>query len=201
MPARPPSVERVVLPNFRGAADPGLVRELDANALGQFLGDGFCLLDIRDPESFDAGHVDGSINLPASGRGLGTRAGWAAGTDEPIVLVAPSLAAGRSAAELLRAAGVWSLAGMSVADHPAWKAAGLPLRIGGAVPPSRLMPRLRARAVRLIDVRDPAEWSAGHIAGSCNLALSEPFGWKFTREDFDEWLERLAERQLLALAA
>lgn len=173
MPARPPSVERVVSLNLHGAADPGPVRELDANALGRFLGDGVCLLDIRDPEGFDAGHVDGSINLPAGGRGLGTRAGWAAGTDEPIVLIAPSLDAGQSAAELLRAAGVWNLAGLSVADHPAWKAAGLPLRIGGAVPPDRLMPRLRARAVRLIDVRDPAEWSTGHIAGSRNLPLSE----------------------------
>jgi hydroxyacylglutathione hydrolase len=40
IPARPPSVERVVSLNLRGAADPGPVRELDANALGRFLGDG-----------------------------------------------------------------------------------------------------------------------------------------------------------------
>ena len=173
MPARPPSVERVVSLNLRGAADPGPVRELDANALARFLGDDVCLLDIRDPESFDAGDLDGAINLPAGGRGLGTRAGWAAGTDEPIVLISPSLDAGQSAAELLRAAGVWNLAGLSVADPPAWRAAGLPLRTGGAVAADRLVPRIRARAVTLIDVRDPVEWSTGHIAGSRSLPLSE----------------------------
>ena len=173
VPARPPSVERVVSLNLHGAADPGPVRELDANAPGRFLGDGVCLLDIRDPESFDAGHLDGSINLPTGGRGLGTRAGWAAGTDEPIVLISPSLDAGQRAAELLRAAGVWNLAGLSVADPPAWKAAGLPLRTGESVPPDRLVPRISTRGVTLIDVRDPAEWSTGHIAGSRSLPLSE----------------------------
>jgi hydroxyacylglutathione hydrolase len=41
------------------------------------------------------------------------------------------------------------------------------------VPPDRLVPRIRASGVRLIDVRDPAEWSTGHIAGSRSLPLSE----------------------------
>ncbi len=33
--------------------------------------------------------------------------------------------------------------------------------------------------------------------------IAEPFGWKFTREDMSEWLQRLDERQAekLALAA
>jgi hypothetical protein len=33
--------------------------------------------------------------------------------------------------------------------------------------------------------------------------IAEPFGWKFTRDDLDDWLDRLAERQTtrLALAA
>jgi hypothetical protein len=32
--------------------------------------------------------------------------------------------------------------------------------------------------------------------------ISEPFGWKFTRNDLNDWLTRLADRQAaLALAA
>jgi hydroxyacylglutathione hydrolase len=173
MPARPPSVERVVALNLRGAADPGPLRELDASALARFLGDGICVLDIRDPEEFDAGHLDGSINLPAGGSGLGSRAAWAAGTEEPIVLVSRSHDAGRRAAELLRAAGVWNLGAMTVADPQGWKAAGLAVRTVGAVPADRLVPRISARAVTLLDVRDPPEWSTGHVAGSRSLPLSE----------------------------
>jgi hydroxyacylglutathione hydrolase len=173
IPARPPSVERVVALNLPGAADPGPVRELDANELALFLGDGVCLLDIRDPASFDRGHLEGSINLPAGGRGLGTRAGWAAGAEEPIVLLSPSLDAGRKAAELLRAAGVWNLAGQSLADPAAWKAVGLRVRTGAALGAAGLLLRIRAGSVTLIDVRDPAEWSTGHLAGARSLPLSE----------------------------
>jgi hydroxyacylglutathione hydrolase len=127
--ASPSSVERVVELNLRGAADPGPVGELDPNALAEVV-DRVCLLDVRDPESFDAGYLDGSINLPASGRGLGPRAGWATGA-EPIVLVSPSLDAGRATIEVLRAAGVWNLFGLSVADPDGWEEAGLAVRTGG----------------------------------------------------------------------
>ena len=84
----------------------------------------------------------------------------------PIVLIAPSLDTGSSVAGLLRAAGVWNLAGLSVADPQAWHAAGLSLHTSGAVPPDRLVTSIKSRALTLIDVRDPGEWSTGHIAGT-----------------------------------
>jgi len=172
VPARPPSVERVVKLNLRGATYPGPLREVDASALGLFLGERVCVIDIRDPDSFDAGHLDGSINLPAGGRGLGTRAGWAA-ANEPIVLISPSIDAGQRVTELRRAAGNWNLAGMSIADPGAWQAAGLAIRSSGAVAPRRLVPAIRAEEVNLVDVRDPGEWAAAHIAGSRSLPLSQ----------------------------
>jgi len=162
----------VVALNLEGAADPGPVPELDATGLAGVLGQGVCVLDIRDPESFDAGHLDGSVNLPAGGRGLGTRAGWAADAEESIVLVSPSLRAGREAVELLRAAGVWNLVGVSVADPSAWRDAGLRVQTAAALSPDHVVPRVRSGALTLIDVRDPAEWSEGHIAGSYPLPLS-----------------------------
>jgi len=173
IPARPPKVAHVVALNVDGAADPGPVHELDVDALGQVLGEGVCVVDIRDPASFDAGHLDGSLNLPAGGRGLGIRAGWAAGTEESIVLVAASIDAGHQGAELLRAAGVWELTGVSVADPSAWSDAGLVVRTAKALPPDDVMPRIENNALTLVDVRDRAEWSEGHIEGSCLLPLSE----------------------------
>jgi hydroxyacylglutathione hydrolase len=173
IPARPPNVERVVALNLDGAAEPGPVRELDSGALARLLDEGVCVLDLRDPESFDAGHLDGSVNLPAGGRGVGTRAGWASRADEPVVLVSPSIEIGRRGAELLRAAGVWNLAGLSVADPSAWRDADLVVRTAEALTPDRALRRIRDRAFTLIDVRDPAEWREGHIEGSHPLPLSK----------------------------
>ena len=173
IPARPPHVERVVALNLKGAADPGPIRELDSNALVSALSEGVCVLDIRDPESFDAAHLPGSINVPAGGRGVGTRAGWATCPDEPVVLVSPSIEAGRAGGELLRAAGVWNVIGQSIADPPAWLGAGIPVRSVDTLSPDRVMARLADRTLTLIDVRDPNEWSEGHIEHSLSLPLSE----------------------------
>lgn len=173
IPARPPNVERVVALNRVGAVDPGVVPELDSRALAQALADGVCVLDIRDPEAFDAGHLPGSINLPAGGSGLGTRAGWAMGAEEPVVLVAPSIEAGRATAELLRAAGLWNLVGASVEDTPAWNGAGIAVRSADALAPDDVVARLDRGTLSLLDVRDPAEWSDGHVERSRSLPLSE----------------------------
>jgi len=173
VPARPPNVERVVALNLEGAADPGPVREIEPRALGRVLDDRVCVIDLRDPESFDAGHLDGSVNLPGDGRGLGTRAGWAAGAGEPIVLVAPSLETGWRGVELMRAAGVWNLAGLTLADPSAWRQAGLAVRTVEALSPDRVLPRIEDGSVELLDVRDLAEWNGGHLATSHWLPLSQ----------------------------
>lgn len=171
--ARPPNVARVVALNLEGATDPGPVPDLDAKALARALADGACVLDLRDPDDFDAAHLPGSINLPAGGRGLGTRAGWATCAEEPIVLIGPSIELARRGVELLRAAGMWNLAGVSAADPAGWRKAGLVVQTAEALSSGRALPRITNRTVRLVDVRDPAEWSEGHIEGSEPLPLSE----------------------------
>lgn len=173
IPARPPNVERVVALNIEGAPDPGPVRVHDPDALSRALGGRICVLDLRDPEEFDAAHLPGSINLPAGGGGLGTRAGWAVGTEEPIVLVAPSIEAGHAGVEVLRAAGIWNLEGLSVADPQAWSEAGIEVRSAHALAPRQVLPRLIDGALTLVDVRDRAEWSERHIEPSRLIPLSE----------------------------
>ncbi len=173
MPARPPNVKCVVALNLEGAADPGPSAVLDAGGLARALADGACVLDIRDPEGFDAAHLAGAINLPAGGHGLGTRAGWAVGAEEPVALIGPSIEAARAGAELLRAAGIWNLVGLSRADPPAWAEAGIEVRSAEALAPDLVRPRLEDNQLTLIDVRDPAEWSDGHVERSRSLPLSE----------------------------
>jgi hydroxyacylglutathione hydrolase len=171
VPARPPRVARAVALNRRGAQWPGPVRELDVAGLAHFLPQGICVLDVRAPETFDAGHLVGAVNLPAGGRGVGTRGGWATELEEPIVIVAGTLEGATRVTSLLYAAGVWNLVGISVADPAGWAAWGLDVRTARVLAPDQVVPRLSRGDLGLIDVRDSHQWRSGHVAGSLHLPL------------------------------
>ena len=169
--SRPPRVERIVGLNRRGAEPPVALGQLEASRLAELVEEGVCILDVRGPLAFDAGHLRGALNLPLESKALGTRAGWSTAVDEAIVIVAEHPADCLRAAERLYAAGVWSLVGLAVADLPGWRAAGLPIRQGSMLTPERLVGGLRGHELRLLDVRDHAEWRAGHVAESLHLPL------------------------------
>jgi hydroxyacylglutathione hydrolase len=172
IPPRPPSVDRVVALN-RNGAEPVSTPELgQAELVGAFAG-GACILDARPPDVFDAGHIAGALNLDAAGRNLGTRAGWAAGVEVPIIVVSTTIESANDVASRLYAAGLWNIAGVTAADPAGWSAAGLEVRTAAAVSAESAAPRLRTGEMRLLDVRDRDEWQTGHIAGSWHLPLSE----------------------------
>jgi glyoxylase-like metal-dependent hydrolase (beta-lactamase superfamily II) len=172
VPARPGRVPQVVALNMAGADAPAPVHELDPDELAAIIGAGACLLDLRAPEVFDDAHLLGAINLPAGGKGVGTRAGWVTRDDESIVLVVPSREVGASVIDRLLAAGVWNLAGVAVADPGAWAQSGLDVRNAIALHPDELVPRLSADDLALVDVRDANEWRTGHVRDSVHLPLS-----------------------------
>ena len=171
-PARPPRVARVAALNVDGASEPGPLRELDAAGLAQFVAYGAGVLDVRAPEAFDQAHIASAINLPGDGQSVGTRAGWATAEGEPLVIVSDSREEGIRVAELLHAAGVWNLSGVSVADPAGWVLAGLTLRSATALVPEQVIEQMSAQACRLVDVRDAREWHQGHIDGSLHLPLA-----------------------------
>jgi hydroxyacylglutathione hydrolase len=172
LPCRPPNIDRIVGLNRPGApacpAEPG---RLGAEALGELLADGVTVLDSRSPDRFDAGHLPGAVNLPVASAGLGTRAGWALDPARPLVVVADDDAQGRRTARALEAVGFWTLSGIAVADVDGWTAAGLPVARADSWDVERLAHGLRRDAVALVDVREPAEWRAGHVAGSHHVPL------------------------------
>lgn len=171
IPARPPRVARVVALNLEGARDLGPVRELDANGLAAFIARGAVVLDIRAADVFDEGHLPGALNLPEGGPGLGTRVGWATADDEAVAIVAATRESACRVARLLYAAGVWDIAGVSVADSAGWARAGLEIRRAVALEPPGLVGLLADGARQLVDVRDDREWRAGHVRGSVHLPL------------------------------
>jgi rhodanese-related sulfurtransferase len=129
------------------------------------------VIDSRIPARFDAGHLAGSINLPVSSAGVGTRAGWALDPATSIVIVAEDPASAHATANALQAVGLWELRGYCIADDPAWEQAELPVVRTGSWDVETLVERLRTQTVELVDVRQRSEWLGGHVAGSHHLPL------------------------------
>ncbi len=172
IPPRPPNVERIVALNSRGrlesAPNPPA---LDATELRRLLTSDVTVLDGRLPSAFDACHVAGAINLPVISAGVGTRAGWALRPDEPIVIVADGDDAAAHMIRALQAVGLWEILGYVVGEGSAWERHGLPVAHADSWDVGQLVGGLRSHAVDLIDVRDAAEWVAGHVPGSRHLPL------------------------------
>jgi len=173
LPARPPNITRIVELNRRadGPAPPQPA-VLSDEALRHRLADQATVLDARTPAAFDAGHIAGAINLPVSSPGVGTRAGWALDPLDPVVIVAADEAEGHRMASALQAVGFWSVDGVSLADPERWARADVPVATADSWDVRQLAEGLRQHAVELVDVREPAEWSSGHIAGSHHVPLS-----------------------------
>jgi rhodanese-related sulfurtransferase len=96
--------------------------QLTPEAAGAALRDGALALDVREPEEWAAGHMNGSVWIPLGE--LQARAGELP-RDRPLVVVCRSGSRSRYAADALVAAG-WDASNLSGGLH-AWTAAGMPL--------------------------------------------------------------------------
>jgi hydroxyacylglutathione hydrolase len=151
---RPPNMERIVELN-RGpfvAAQPPLGRATEHDGT---------ILDVRPAEDFAAGHVPGALNVPVSGTGFGTKAGFVLRGDEPIVLHAGSPDEAELAARRLRAVGLLELAGYLTEAEATERLE--PVSV------DELDDLLAAGEIDLIDVREPGERDAGYIPGSRHI--------------------------------
>jgi hydroxyacylglutathione hydrolase len=151
---RPPNMERIVELN-RGpllgaspALQPVASRE-DAT-----------VLDVRTADAFATGHVPGALNVPVSGRGFGTKAGFVL-RDEAIVLHASSPTEAELAAQRLRAVGFLELVGYL--DDPQELEPLAPVAV------DELDGLLRKGEVDVIDVRELEERDSGFIPGSKHI--------------------------------
>lgn len=166
VPARPPNVSHIVQANRRTHPnEPSEPQVLDPENLLAVLDREVTVLDARDPQAFDEGHVAGAVNLPVSASAIGTRAGWALRPDEPIVIAADDEADAQAMTRALHAVGLWKILGVTLE----WD--GLPLVAERSWNLETLAVGLRGRAVTLVDVREELEWQAGHVQGSTHLPL------------------------------
>ncbi len=152
---RPPNMERIVELN-RGPFLPSSPPPVPVESPGDAV-----VLDVRSADAYAAGHIPGAFNVPVTGNGFGTRAGFILRRDEPVVLHASSDAEAELAARRLRAVGYLELRGRVVGEQE--------LEPLNPVELDELDELLRSGAVDVIDVRELDERDTGYIPGSKHI--------------------------------
>lgn len=126
------------------------------------------LVDVRPPADFARAHPAKALSVPFSPRGLGPRVRVALPLAAAVVLIAPDDAtAQRSAAQLAEAD--IPVRGVLAGGFPAWSAAGLPEAAVAEIAVEEL-PRSAADST-IVDVREPLEWTTGHVPGALLVPL------------------------------
>jgi len=133
--------------------------------------DGALVLDVRSAAAFGAGHVPGSWNIGLTGQ----FAAWAGTLVDPKreVLIAADDEAHVAEARLrLSRVGLEKVIGHLAGGIAAWQAAGHDLATLPQWPVDELRAQLEETAsLQLVDVRRPAEYTAGHVPRARNVPL------------------------------
>ncbi|MFP5348752.1 MAG: MBL fold metallo-hydrolase [Gammaproteobacteria bacterium] len=176
LPTVPPYWRRMRRMNIEGPPLLGVLRDPPALAPAEFdkqrQRDGVYVVDCRSPEAY-AAHIPGSFNVG----GEGSFSTWAGtvlpeGAQTLLVVEHPDMLWDlywqllRIGYDLPRG---WLAGGMH-----AWRTSGKPLEILPQWSVHELRDQLgRDRNLRVLDVRQPAEWAAGHIEGAIHISGGE----------------------------
>jgi hydroxyacylglutathione hydrolase len=135
------------------------------------MAEGANVLDLRASAAFGTGHVKGSLNVALSGQ-FAAWAGALVPANHPIVLVGEDAASVDEAATRLARVGLDRVVGHLDGGIAAWHAAGRDLATTPQITVDELHGQTKEiQALRVIDVRRPAEFAAGHVPGAICLPL------------------------------
>ncbi len=168
LPAVPPYWRRMRRQNMHGVARLGVLYEppaLTPEALRSAAADGAVVLDTRSPEAFGGGHVPGALNV-GQGTSFATWAGTVLDDGARVVLVLDSPADLWSVTWDLLRIGYDPPVGWLAGGMMAWRTAALDIERAAQITVHELRRKLEAGEVNLLDVRQPAEWAAGHVQGA-----------------------------------
>lgn len=175
LPAVPPYWKRMRKMNQQGPAPLGTLAEptaLLADEFERLTQQGARILDCRSPEAFTA-HIPGAINV-GLGSSFPTWAGTALPAGESIVLVLDSQRDLWEVCWHLLRIGYDLPKGWLSGGMMSWRTAAKPLEIMPQWNVRQLHERLRQDPKLLVvDVRQPAEWNAGHIDGALHITGAE----------------------------
>ncbi|MFA4929092.1 MAG: MBL fold metallo-hydrolase [Patulibacter sp.] len=162
---QPPNFEAIVALNQGPLLTAGVeLQPLAPRQVDQQQADGALLIDVRTDVQFDEAHVPGSICIPTMRAGFGSKLAWIADREQPIVLIGRDDDEAREAGQLAQAVGIRRLAGYLDGGISSWREEDRPVARIARITVDRL--REREAEVQIVDVRERAEWAAGHIPGS-----------------------------------
>jgi hydroxyacylglutathione hydrolase len=182
LPDTPPYFPRMKVLNRKGPPVLGLAAgvpppaPLDPQRVSDLGERGAIVLDLRDAETFAAGHPEGAINLEFGPR-IGYWAGWIVPAGSPLVLLAGNARHAAEAVRQLLRVGFDTVAGYLDGGYEAWCKARGATGAFDIISARELRDRI-ARHERqiLVDVRTPREWRDGHVAEAINIPVSELAG-------------------------
>ncbi len=158
-------MKRVNKEGPRVLGEVGLPESLPIDQLAESLAAG-TVIDLSPPAEFAAGHVPGTLNIPAPM--LAGWAGWLVDYSRPIWLIArPDQLP--EATRVLHKIGIDDLRGCFEAASV--RGAGLATESYVFAEPAEFAALVDSGTATLIDVRSDAEWKAGHIAGAVHHFL------------------------------
>jgi rhodanese-related sulfurtransferase len=119
------------------------------------------IIDVREADTFAAGHAHGAINIPVDGSSFSTKSAFLLSPDESIVIHASDAGEAERAARGLRAVALLDIAGYAL--DPPHDERLRPIELDEV---ERL---LAAGKIELLDVREKDERDGGYIAGTRHI--------------------------------
>jgi glyoxylase-like metal-dependent hydrolase (beta-lactamase superfamily II)/rhodanese-related sulfurtransferase len=171
---QPPNFRNIVAANRAPLSGDGAEpRPLAPVQVAQHRDGGSLVVDVRIELQFDDAHIPGSVNLTTVRAGFGTKLAWLAERDRPVVFVGVDDADGRRATELAAAVGVRNVAGHLLGGFTGWREAGYDVERTPRITVPELHEAYAGSELQILDVREDAEWDAGHIPGSVHVPFHD----------------------------
>ena len=175
LPPKPPGFDRIIAKNrSRILPSSGDPEPLSVAQAQEAMAKGAVVLDVRSPAEYGEGHVPGAINVWIESNPFAARVAMLTPPDSRFVLVATGPSDLTRAVQGLGRAGMDDIAGYLQRGMTDWRTEGLRL---GRVPQITVHELAAMRDERpdlvVVDVREPAEWDEGHIAGAVNVPMSQ----------------------------
>lgn len=172
MPSYPTYFRAMRAINQRGPRVLGRLPELaplTAGEVQQALTRGDAVVDMRPVARYVQGHIPGVYHVelrPA----FASWVGWVVPFGTPLVLVSETPDTHEEAVRQLIRIGYDALAGYLAGGMDAWERAGLPVVRLPVLTVEAVRARLdRGEPLVVLDVRQDAEWSAGHVPGAVHI--------------------------------
>ena len=172
-PSRPANMDNIVAINQGRQPQP--MTDPQAPALSpqevrQRIADDHLVLDTRHEAEFGAGHIPDAYNVQLATGQFEQRVGWILPEESPLIVVAADDGAAQRALHKLAFVGLdRRVAAILDGGMDAWLEAGLPTYTVPQISAYDLRQQLEQGTIEVLDVRDNAEWSSGHIPGARHI--------------------------------